>query len=118
MADEYLEEILAEPTARPGDVEMGDGERIMEESTIGIEGELPFAEGDPDEAKTAFVNYLASPIVTLLVGKGETETMVTAHQALLVKSPFFQAACAAFPEDGSVSCGHAGFSSFLEQPLI
>ncbi|TKW53487.1 hypothetical protein CTA1_12397, partial [Colletotrichum tanaceti] len=68
------------------------------------EGDLPFAEGgenDPVEPRTTFVSYLSSPVVTLLVGQGESEAIVTAHQALLVQSPFFKEACAQFSDDGS-----------------
>ena len=34
-------------------------------------------------------SYLKSPIIELLVGQGEEQTLLTAHQALLIKSPFF-----------------------------
>ncbi|KAI1435796.1 hypothetical protein GGR50DRAFT_654918 [Xylaria sp. CBS 124048] len=65
---------------------------------------LPFAEmGDAGEAepRTTFATYLSSPIVSLIVGSGETATILTAHQALLTLSPFFAEACAAFTIDGS-----------------
>ncbi|KAK4143134.1 uncharacterized protein C8A04DRAFT_12643 [Dichotomopilus funicola] len=72
--------------------------------------ELPFAESGPEDTgeeepavpqRTTFLQYLSSPIVTLLVGSGETETILTAHQGLLVQSPYFQEACAEFADDGS-----------------
>jgi hypothetical protein len=42
-------------------------------------------------------------VVTLIVGGGDTETILTAHQSLLIKSPFFAETCAEFADDGSVS---------------
>ncbi len=97
MAEEYAEEIIEEQPPNPaGDVEMGEGaegdERIV----------LPFAEGGESEPRTTFISYLTSPVVTLIVGSAESETILTAHQALLVQSPFFADACAAFADDGSV----------------
>ncbi|KAI0910115.1 hypothetical protein F4824DRAFT_493879 [Ustulina deusta] len=96
MAEEYAEEIIEEQPPNPaGDVEMGEGaegdERIV----------LPFAEGGESEPRTTFISYLTSPVVTLIVGSAESETILTAHQALLVQSPFFADACAAFADDGS-----------------
>lgn len=63
--------------------------------------QLPFAEGgenDPD-ARVTFISYLSSPVVTLLVGDAGAETVLTAHQALLVQSPWFAEACALFSDD-------------------
>ncbi|EXF86492.1 hypothetical protein CFIO01_10710 [Colletotrichum fioriniae PJ7] len=100
MAEEFNNdvEIVADAPANPSaDVEMA------EEGDANAE-ELPFAEGgesDPVEPRTTFVSYLSSPVVTLLVGQGESEAIVTAHQALLVQSPFFKEACAEFSDDGS-----------------
>jgi len=67
---------------------------------------LPFAEegpDDPDKPRSSFISYLTSPVVTLMVGTGDSGTVLTAHQALLMSSPFFGAACADFADDGSVS---------------
>lgn len=74
---------------------------------------LPFAEGVEEEesARQTFMSYLMSPVVSLLVG-AEGGGVLTAHQALLEKSPYFKDACAAFAEDGSV-----GFS-FASSPLL
>ncbi|KAF7549334.1 hypothetical protein G7046_g8395 [Stylonectria norvegica] len=63
--------------------------------------ELPFAEGDVAEARVTFASYLMSPIVTLLVGSGDHQAFLTAHQALLTKSPHFADACKDFVDDGS-----------------
>jgi hypothetical protein len=71
--------------------------------------ELPFAEGVPEDdsvpARITFTEYLSSPIVTLLIGSGDSETILTAHQGLLTQSPYFAEACAEFADDGSV-CGY------------
>ncbi|EXJ88523.1 hypothetical protein A1O1_05453 [Capronia coronata CBS 617.96] len=40
--------------------------------------------------KTIFLEYLKSPIVQLIVGRGEEETTLTAHKALLDESPYFK----------------------------
>ncbi|KYK56526.1 hypothetical protein DCS_03526 [Drechmeria coniospora] len=53
------------------------------------------------DGRTSFTSYLQSPIVNLLIGEGQEQTLVTAHQALLVQSPFFESACQGFVEDGS-----------------
>ncbi|KAL2257602.1 hypothetical protein VTK26DRAFT_9415 [Humicola hyalothermophila] len=97
-----------------GDIEMTEGSGAAanpsstapESSSAAALGhsELPFAEGGPDDPpapRTTFLQYLTSPIVTLLVGSGEAETILTAHQGLLVQSPYFAEACAEFADDGS-----------------
>ncbi|KAI1419353.1 hypothetical protein F5Y12DRAFT_266486 [Xylaria sp. FL1777] len=99
MAEEYPEEILGEEPTNPGDVEMAEG---VEGEGAGDEGVvLPFAEGGESEPRITFISYLTSPVVTLIVGNAENETILTAHQALLLQSPFFADACAAFADDGS-----------------
>ncbi|GIC84932.1 uncharacterized protein Aud_000759 [Aspergillus udagawae] len=49
-----------------------------------------------------FLDYLTSPIVELVVGKNEHKTSLTAHQSLLLESPFLAQAVAAFSESGPV----------------
>ncbi|EFQ97785.1 hypothetical protein MGYG_00825 [Nannizzia gypsea CBS 118893] len=85
----------------PADVE-------MEESTALAAEENPSAEETKEEGKdkepevqetpaepevptqqSLFLNYLTSPIVQLVLGKGEEQTTLTAHQAVLEPSPFF-----------------------------
>lgn len=101
MAEEFPEEVM--PEEQPaGDIEMAEGEAEAEaEPAPANGGELPFAEGGEAEPRTTFISYLTSPVVTLLVGTGESETILTAHQALLTQSPFFAETCAAFSDDGS-----------------
>lgn len=104
MAEEFQDDVLDEQPVVPGaDVDMAEieGGEGHEDNANG--GDLPFAEGEDVEPRTSFIDYLASPVVTLLVGSGDTETILTAHQALLAQSPFFEEACAAFSDDGSVS---------------
>jgi hypothetical protein len=39
--------------------------------------------------KLAFCSsFLTSPIVQIVVGEGENETLMTAHQSLLIEAPF------------------------------
>ncbi|KAI1325199.1 hypothetical protein F5Y16DRAFT_276472 [Xylariaceae sp. FL0255] len=96
MAEEFNEEILEEqPTGTAGDVEMA------EEPAADTTADLPFAEGGENEPRVPFIDYLTSPVVTLIVGSAETATILTAHQALLTQSPYFAEVCAAFADDGS-----------------
>ncbi|KAK1242353.1 hypothetical protein MKX07_000339 [Trichoderma sp. CBMAI-0711] len=58
------------------------------------------AEADPVEERKTFASSLMSPVVTLMVGK-EEPTLLQAHQAFLVRSPYFEDICSKFAEDGS-----------------
>jgi hypothetical protein len=105
MADSFNEETMVEdaPRGSAADIEMAEGETGA--ASENPNAELPFAEGGPEDApapRTTFLQYLTSPVVTLLVGSGENETILTAHQGLLTRSPFFAEACAEFVDDGSV----------------
>lgn len=64
------------------------------------------------ETRPSFIEYLASPVVTLLVGQ-EEQTVLTAHQALLTKSPYFADLCQSYVNDGSV-----GLFFFLQLPAL
>ncbi|KAL2270527.1 hypothetical protein VTJ83DRAFT_2711 [Remersonia thermophila] len=125
MADGFDDETIGDTPAAPipssaADVEMGEGGEAStttpalaaaaaEPSAAGTE--LSFAEGSEGDggqrqqekvpSRVSFLQYLATPIVTLLVGSGENLTILTAHQGLLVRSPYFEAACAEFADDGS-----------------
>ncbi|KAK4464016.1 hypothetical protein QBC42DRAFT_321677 [Cladorrhinum samala] len=114
MADSFSEDIIEDaPSANASaDVEMTEGAKPTaagEGAAAATEGgnggsELPFAEGVPDDTpapRITFLQYLTSPMVTLLIGSGETETILTAHQGLLMQSPFFADRCAEFTDDGS-----------------
>lgn len=82
------------PSPTPtGDVDMEEsraaaGGEDVEEMLGGIEPEVV--------KRTTFLDYLKSPIVELAVGTGEEETLLWAHQAMLVKSPYFAEICGQF----------------------
>lgn len=104
MAEEFQEEPVELQSTNPGaDVEMAEGEEAEATAPRNGDGDLPFAEGGDQDQRIQFISYLTSPVVTLVVGAGDTETILTAHQGLLTQSPFFSDACAAFTDDGSVS---------------
>lgn len=69
------------------------------------DGALPFQEGAMDDlpARTTYIDYLKSPVIGLLVGQGDEQALLTAHQGLLNQSPWFAEACARFSDDVSVS---------------
>ncbi|KAF3491138.1 uncharacterized protein GIQ15_00655 [Arthroderma uncinatum] len=50
--------------------------------------------------KDLFLNVLKSPIIQLVLGKGEEETILTAHQAVLESSPFFAEKLSQFESGG------------------
>lgn len=109
MADSFNEEVLEETPNAGADVEMAEGAPAEEDTANANGSELPFAEGGPDEPATvnpasriSFLQYLASPIVTLIVGSGDSEQVLTAHQGLLCQSTYFKEQCAEFTDDGSV----------------
>ncbi|KAH8909342.1 hypothetical protein BR93DRAFT_389816 [Coniochaeta sp. PMI_546] len=105
MADSLAEETPVEESlaAAGTDVDMIEGDEPAADANGAHE--LPFAEDGPEDAlaapRTTFIQYLTSPVVTLLVGHGDNETILTAHQSLLTQSPFFAEACAEFANDGS-----------------
>lgn len=100
--DDIVEQSPANATHDADMLEAGAEDETAVERT-----ELPFAGEEtvvkPEPTRIPFVDYLTSPVVTLIVGSGEQETFLTAHQALLVQSPYFKAQSDAFTDDGSVS---------------
>jgi hypothetical protein len=50
-------------------------------------------------ARVTYIDYLKSPIITLLVGQADDQAILSAHQALLMTSPWFAEACAKFDDD-------------------
>ncbi|KAI1661823.1 hypothetical protein F4813DRAFT_174351 [Daldinia decipiens] len=102
MDEELAEDVVEEQQGNPGaDIDMAEGDEAEGTVVRNSSGDLPFAGGADIEPRTRFISYLTSPVVTLVVGNGETETILAAHQALLTQSPFFSDACAAFTDDGS-----------------
>ncbi|PBP18694.1 hypothetical protein BUE80_DR010338 [Diplocarpon rosae] len=113
MADagENYEELI--PGDNAADVEMsGDVPNVEIDAGAAIETEaaavdevgddgLPF-QGEPMEdviARPTYVDYLKSPVIRLLVGQGHEQALLTAHQGLLTRSPWFADACAKFSDD-------------------
>lgn len=117
MADTTNDSMADEPTVvnSSADVEMAEGAGADEDSAAAERSELPFAgeetvvEPEPEPTRVPFIDYLTSPVVTLIVGSGNTETILTAHQALLTQSPHFENLCNNFTDDGSVSTGPVVF---------
>ncbi|QSZ37750.1 hypothetical protein DSL72_008849 [Monilinia vaccinii-corymbosi] len=106
------------PSEAPGDIEMSDNPSgavaIEIDASAGAEtvanapgdGEAsgpnisnPFLENVP--ARVTFVDYLKSPVIGLLVGRGDEQALLRAHQALLCRSPWFEEACEKFSDDVS-----------------
>ncbi|KAF7865816.1 hypothetical protein EAF04_005981 [Stromatinia cepivora] len=103
----------------PGDIEMGEnapGAVVIEiDASAGTETgtNLPEEDGEasgPELQETAmedtpvrvtYIDYLKSPIIGLLVGQGDEQALLHAHQALLCKSPWFEEACGKFSHDVS-----------------
>jgi len=100
MADNFNENTAEEAPENAGaDVSM-----VQDEENGNMYSGLPPAEQgpeNPDGPQMSFLSYLTSPIVTLVVGNGDAAAVLTAHQALLEISPYFNAVCTAFAEDGS-----------------
>ncbi|KAF7119101.1 hypothetical protein CNMCM5793_008840 [Aspergillus hiratsukae] len=62
-----------------------------------------------------FLDYLTSPIVELVIGKDEDKTSLTAHQSLLLESPYLAHAVAAFSESGPLPDENVeAFGCFLQ----
>ena len=95
-------------TAAGGDVEMDEAQETMAsneaEVSRGPVEDVPTTAQDDgaSDAPPGFITYLSSPIVTLLTGQ-DGQTVLSAHQALLMKSPYFATICQSIVDDGSVS---------------
>lgn len=100
-----------------GDVEMIEGVE-GEEGEGENDGDLPFADADLVEPRTTFLSYLMSPVVTLLVGQGTEQVVLSAHQALLAQSPFFDDATKSLSEGGSVSVLRELLRPSLNEPQL
>ena len=91
-------------------MEAGDLAVEIEASSVAVgdgaepEDSLPFQEGTMEDvtARVPFIDYLKSPVIGLLVGEGDDQALLTAHQALLVQSPWFADTCAKFSDEVSV----------------
>lgn len=114
MAD-FSELFPPDDPPAPQDVEMMSGEMAIEipahntaevhsNTAENAENGLPFPEGPVDEvpSRVTYIQYLKSPIITLLVGHGEDQALLTAHEALLTQSPWFAETCAKFSNEVAV----------------
>lgn len=91
------DEVVEVTAAADGD-KNGDGEKYQE-----LAEEEEEEEEEPAVAvRVTYVDHLRSPIVELTVGQDDTKTILRAHQALLVQSPFFEEACSQFSSDTPV----------------
>jgi hypothetical protein len=110
-------EIVGEQTVAENegnvDVEMGGDDVVEVEAVANAEAEqngddpedgLPFQneEEQTKPARITYIDYLKSPIIELNIGQSDEQTTLTAHQTLLVQSPFFAEACAQFGPSTSV----------------
>jgi hypothetical protein len=100
--------LMEENMDHPGDFGvMGDTDVIidldseLENHDGGLETALVEKEERP--TRVTFTDYLKSPVVELVLGEGDDQTLLTAHQALLVSSPFFEEKCSHFGIDTKVS---------------
>lgn len=108
------------PGSNPNDIEMGDPNPsavIIEiDASAGTETNTHISnEGDNDAsgpelqetamedipARVTYIDYLKSPMIALLVGQGDEQALLHAHQSLLCKSPWFAEACGKFSNDVS-----------------
>lgn len=88
-------------------VEIGGSAAIAAEDETGDDSALPFPGEDGMDVEDApprvtYIDYLKSPVIGLLVGQGDEQALLTAHQGLLVSSPWFKDACDKFSDDVSV----------------
>jgi len=52
---------------------------------------------------TPSLSFVTSPIVEIVVGKGDNETVMTAHKTILMEAPFLAELVNKFEGSGSVS---------------
>ncbi|KAL8834828.1 MAG: hypothetical protein Q9170_003570 [Blastenia crenularia] len=92
MADPQVQIGSRGDAANEGDVEMqggDDGDEVLEiPETSAAAGGAPEEEEKPTQRVT-FIDYLKSPMVELVIGNGDLQTLLHAHKALLTKAPFF-----------------------------
>ncbi|TVY36609.1 hypothetical protein LSUB1_G003722 [Lachnellula subtilissima] len=82
-------------------VEIGGAAPATEEEAGVDDTVLPFQEEAMDDVppRTTYTDYLKSPVIGMLVGRGDEQALLTAHQALLTTSPWFKEACDKFSSD-------------------
>jgi len=88
----------------PTNVEMaGHNTEVIEvlESAVADDAIAKEVEEEEPPPRITFIDYLRSPIIEIVVGAGDAQTLLTAHQALLVQSPFFASAVAQFSPEAT-----------------
>lgn len=92
---------VVEISAGATSVATGDDIEVLEGED---ENGLPFQEENMEDApaRVTYIDYLKSPVIGLLVGQGDEQALLTAHQGLLTQSPWFADACAKFSDEVSV----------------
>jgi hypothetical protein len=90
-------EVEISASAEP-DVEMAGAQEAAEVENS--DSGAPAGDDEPGQPnpQTVFLDYLKSPIVELVVGSGDEATLLTAHQALLLQSPYFTEKLAELPD--------------------
>jgi hypothetical protein len=63
-------------------------------------------------------SFLTSPIVEIVVGKGDDETVMTAHQSLLMEAPLLAEFVNNFEASGPVRSLIHIRSTYMSTPLI
>jgi hypothetical protein len=134
MAD--FSELFPSDEPAPQDVDMTGGQPVVEisanaegqgqseqvEQTEDAENGLASAEGAAEEEapppRVTYIDHLKSPIVTLLVGQGEEQAILTAHENLLIQSPWFAETCAKFSSEFTVSLFRPLLQPQSNQPLF
>ncbi|KPM42632.1 hypothetical protein AK830_g3917 [Neonectria ditissima] len=95
MADDQAHENVPDESTA-ADVEMTESTQVTQggDATTDVATtEEQLAETEVAEPRVTFASYLQSPVISLVVGSDISQTVLTAHQALLVKSPYFRAIC-------------------------
>ncbi|EGS20345.1 uncharacterized protein CTHT_0021720 [Thermochaetoides thermophila DSM 1495] len=99
MADNSNDEMIVDTPAAIQASNAAAGNVEMAESGAAVAASENAA-GNP-EGSTAEASVPEQPDCYPANWSGENKTILTAHQALLVQSPFFAEACAEFTDDGS-----------------
>ncbi|KAJ5898602.1 hypothetical protein N7504_008890 [Penicillium tannophilum] len=89
-------------TSNSTDVDMNGTQQTTEIDIAPEVITLPNSQPDPLKKKNTdkFLDFLTSPIVKITVGQGENETVLTAHQTLLLESPFLNEIVGKFGTSG------------------
>ncbi|OAL23566.1 hypothetical protein AYO20_10962 [Fonsecaea nubica] len=107
MADGEENPQIGESGAADVDMEIMEETQEVEDDKAAARGEdagndTQIANGNTTNPQTMFLEYLKSPIVQLNVGTGDEETTLTAHKAILQKSPYFSEILSSLDDDSLV----------------